>query len=107
MHRVLDIDIARKLACVQPDCVLDDLRSAAKEQKLNFGPDPVTHTRCTLGGMLGYNILRLTLHGEISNGERPEKRIVRRRARTHRMASIRTAAALAGIAVGACIAGMR
>jgi FAD/FMN-containing dehydrogenase/Fe-S oxidoreductase len=55
MHRVLEIDQAKKLARVQPGCVLDDLRHTASRQGLTFGPDPATHTRCTLGGMLGNN----------------------------------------------------
>ncbi|HEY1684671.1 MAG TPA: FAD-binding and (Fe-S)-binding domain-containing protein [Tepidisphaeraceae bacterium] len=55
MHRVLDIDPAKKLARIEPGCVLDDLRKAAKKQGLNFAPDPETHSHCTLGGMLGNN----------------------------------------------------
>jgi FAD/FMN-containing dehydrogenase/Fe-S oxidoreductase len=56
MHRVLEIDATNRLARVEPGCVLDDLRKAAKEQAgLTFGPDPETHTHCTLGGMLGNN----------------------------------------------------
>jgi FAD/FMN-containing dehydrogenase len=56
MHRVLDIDPARRLARVEPGCVLDDLRnSASKQHNLTFAPDPETHTHCTLGGMLGNN----------------------------------------------------
>jgi Fe-S oxidoreductase/FAD/FMN-containing dehydrogenase len=35
--------------------VLDDLRAAAAPHGLTFGPDPATHTHCTLGGMLGNN----------------------------------------------------
>jgi FAD/FMN-containing dehydrogenase len=56
MHRVLDIDPARRLARVEPGCVLDDLRNtASKRHNLTFAPDPETHTHCTLGGMLGNN----------------------------------------------------
>ena len=55
MHRVLEIDPARRLARVEPGCVLDDLRHAAEAHGLTFGPDPATHTHCTLGGMLGNN----------------------------------------------------
>jgi FAD/FMN-containing dehydrogenase len=55
MHRVLEIDAERRLARVEPGCVLDDLRSAAEVHGLTFGPDPATHTHCTLGGMLGNN----------------------------------------------------
>lgn len=56
MHRVLEIDATNRLARVEPGCVLDDLRKAAKEQAgLTFGPDPETHTHCTLGGVMGNN----------------------------------------------------
>src|SRR3954452_7752716 len=56
MHRVLEIDPDRRLARVEPGCVLDTLRDTAKRQfGLTFGPDPETHTHCTLGGMLGNN----------------------------------------------------
>ncbi|MDB6127579.1 MAG: FAD-binding oxidoreductase, partial [Verrucomicrobia bacterium] len=40
---------------VQPGIVLDTLRDAAEEHFLTFGPDPSTHNRCTLGGMIGNN----------------------------------------------------
>src|SRR3954463_1892118 len=55
MHRVLEIDPERRQARVEPGCVLDDLRHAAEAHGLTFGPDPATHTHCTLGGMLGNN----------------------------------------------------
>jgi FAD/FMN-containing dehydrogenase/Fe-S oxidoreductase len=55
MNRVLEIDAGRRLARVQPGCVLDTLRSAARAQGLTFAPDPATHDHCTLGGMLGNN----------------------------------------------------
>ena len=53
LNRVLEIDPDRKLARVQPGVILDDLRAAAERHHLTFGPDPATHNRCTLGGMLG------------------------------------------------------
>ena len=55
LNQILEIDPRRKLARVQPGVVLDDLRAAAKVDKLTFGPDPATHTHCTLGGMIGNN----------------------------------------------------
>ncbi|HEU4649535.1 MAG TPA: FAD-binding and (Fe-S)-binding domain-containing protein [Gemmatimonadales bacterium] len=55
LHRVLEIDPTRRLGRVEPGCVLDDLRNAAQVHGLTFGPDPATHTHCTLGGMLGNN----------------------------------------------------
>ncbi|WP_197320894.1 FAD-binding and (Fe-S)-binding domain-containing protein [Saccharomonospora sp. NB11] len=53
LNRILEIDPDRRVARVQPGVVLDTLRAAAAEHGLTFGPDPSTHSRCTLGGMLG------------------------------------------------------
>ncbi len=55
MNRILEIDPARKVARVEPGVILDVLRSAAEAHGLTFGPDPATHSRCTLGGMIGNN----------------------------------------------------
>src|SRR4029077_18377065 len=55
LHHVLELDPDRRLARVQPGCVLDHLREKASEYGLTFGPDPSTHAYCTLGGMLGNN----------------------------------------------------
>jgi FAD/FMN-containing dehydrogenase len=56
MNRVIEIDPRRKLARVQPGCVLDSLRhAAARQYGLTFGPDPATHSHCAIGGMLGNN----------------------------------------------------
>jgi len=55
MNRILEIDPVRKLARVEPGVVLDDLRNAAEQHHLTYGPDPATHDRCTLGGMIGNN----------------------------------------------------
>src|SRR3954451_11308474 len=55
MNRVLWVDPARRLARVQPGTVLDTLRGAAERHGLTFGPDPSTHSHCTLGGMIGNN----------------------------------------------------
>ena len=40
---------------VQPGIVLDRLRDAAEKHHLTYAPDPATHSRCTLGGMIGNN----------------------------------------------------
>ena len=55
MNRILEIDPVQRIARVQPGVVLDTLRNAAEVHKLTFGPDPSTHSRCTLGGMIGNN----------------------------------------------------
>ncbi|MQY04611.1 FAD-binding and (Fe-S)-binding domain-containing protein [Actinomadura macrotermitis] len=49
------IDPDARTATVQPGVVLDDLRAAAAAHGLTFGPDPSSHSRCTLGGMIGNN----------------------------------------------------
>ncbi|HEV8365460.1 MAG TPA: FAD-binding and (Fe-S)-binding domain-containing protein [Gemmatimonadaceae bacterium] len=55
MNAILEIDSAGRRARVQPGLVLDELRDAAEREQLTFGPDPSTHSRCTLGGMIGNN----------------------------------------------------
>lgn len=55
MHRIVELDPARKFARVEPGIVLDDLRAAAEKHHLTFGPDPATHAQCTIGGMIGNN----------------------------------------------------
>src|SRR5215469_846037 len=55
MANILEIDPVRKLARVQPGVILDHLRAAAEKHPLTFAPDPATHDRCTLGGMIGNN----------------------------------------------------
>jgi len=56
MHRVLSIDSEVRLGRAEPGCVLDRFRETARSRGgLWFGPDPATHDRCTLGGMLGNN----------------------------------------------------
>jgi FAD/FMN-containing dehydrogenase/Fe-S oxidoreductase len=55
MNRIVEIDAAERFARVQPGVVLDTLRQLAEQRALTFGPDPSTHNRCTLGGMIGNN----------------------------------------------------
>jgi FAD/FMN-containing dehydrogenase/Fe-S oxidoreductase len=55
MAAILEIDPERRIARVQPGVVLDRLRNAAEKYQLTFGPDPASHDRCTLGGMIGNN----------------------------------------------------
>src|SRR5216684_1969037 len=55
MHQIVELDPKKKFARVQPGIVLDDLRDAAEKHQLTFGPDPATHNRCTIGGMIGNN----------------------------------------------------
>ncbi|MFD3971877.1 FAD-binding and (Fe-S)-binding domain-containing protein [Streptomyces cyaneofuscatus] len=55
LRSILALDPAARTATVQPGVILDDLRAAAAPYGLTFGPDPSTHSRCTLGGMIGNN----------------------------------------------------
>jgi len=55
LDAVLDLDPSARLARVQPGVVLDALQAAAAPYGLRFGPDPSSHSRCTLGGMIGNN----------------------------------------------------
>lgn len=55
MHEVLGIDAEAGTARVQPGLVLAALQKAAAPYDLRFGPDPSTHNRATLGGMIGNN----------------------------------------------------
>jgi len=55
MNALVELNPRERFARVQPGLVLDRLREAAEEHHLTFGPDPATHSRCTLGGMIGNN----------------------------------------------------
>ncbi|WP_456503949.1 FAD-binding oxidoreductase [Arthrobacter sp. UYCu723] len=55
MNKVLSLDHEARTAVVEPGTVHATLQKAALAQGLRFGPDPSTHTRCTIGGMIGNN----------------------------------------------------
>ncbi len=55
LGKVIDVDPDARTATVQPGVVLDQLQRAARPHGLRFGPDPSTHSRCTIGGMIGNN----------------------------------------------------
>ena len=55
MNRVLSVDPESRTAVVQPGVVQSVLQAAALPYGLRFGPDPSSHTRCTIGGMIGNN----------------------------------------------------
>lgn len=52
---IVSLDPEHRTAQVQPGLVLDRLRAASEAHGLTFAPDPATHNRCTLGGMIGNN----------------------------------------------------
>lgn len=55
LGEIVRIDPEARTATVQPGVVLDDLNRAARQHGLQFGPDPASSNRATLGGMLGTN----------------------------------------------------
>jgi len=55
LNRILEINPQEMTARVEPGAVLDQLRAEASIFGLSFGPDPSTHSRCTIGGMIGNN----------------------------------------------------
>src|ERR1700710_2400349 len=55
MNHISDVDPVAQTVHVQPGAVLDRVREAAEDFALTYAPDPATHSRCTLGGMIGNN----------------------------------------------------
>lgn len=55
LNRVLEVDELSQTARVEPGVICDQLKAEAEKSGLTFGPDPGTHSRCTLGGMIGNN----------------------------------------------------
>ena len=53
--RLLAVDVAQRTCVVEPGIVLDELNRRLTPYGLEFGPEPATHSRCTLGGMIGNN----------------------------------------------------
>jgi FAD/FMN-containing dehydrogenase len=68
LKEMLEIDWDRRVARVQPGIVLDRLRETAEERNLTFGPDPATHSRCTLAGICQRRPHALTRIGEHTVG---------------------------------------
>ncbi|WP_305852280.1 FAD-binding and (Fe-S)-binding domain-containing protein [Blastococcus sp. PRF04-17] len=55
LARVGAVDAQARTASVEPGVVQAALQAAARPYGLRFGPDPSTHNRCTIGGMIGNN----------------------------------------------------
>jgi FAD/FMN-containing dehydrogenase/Fe-S oxidoreductase len=55
LNRVLDVDPEARTAVVEPGTVHAVLQRAVTPHGVRFGPDPSTHPRCTIGGMIGNN----------------------------------------------------
>lgn len=55
LNRLIDLDPEARTAKVEPGIVHATLQKYAVPHGLRFGPDPSTHARCTIGGMIGNN----------------------------------------------------
>ncbi len=55
LTQIRELDAEAATARVQPGVVPAVLQRAAAPYGLRFGPDPSTHNRCTIGGMIGNN----------------------------------------------------
>src|SRR5260370_8167466 len=55
MNRILELDKDARFARTQPGVVLDSLPNPAEIHHFTLRPDPSTHNRCTIGGMIGNN----------------------------------------------------
>lgn len=54
-NRILELDPVHRTALVEPGVICDRLRDEAELHGLTFAPDPSTHSRCTIGGMVANN----------------------------------------------------
>src|SRR5579875_1821444 len=50
-----EFDPERKLVTCEPGVINEELNRHTGRQNLVFGPDPSTHSRCTIGGNIGNN----------------------------------------------------
>ncbi len=55
MRDILEVDVQRGLARVQPGVIIDELNRAVASHGLMFAPDPSTLNRCNIGGAIGNN----------------------------------------------------
>ncbi len=55
LNRLLDVDVERRRARVEPGIVLDELNARLQPHRLRFAPDVSTASRATVGGMMANN----------------------------------------------------
>ncbi|MGO1166886.1 MAG: FAD-binding and (Fe-S)-binding domain-containing protein [Janibacter sp.] len=55
LGRVHEVDAESATAVVDPGTIHATLQGRAREVGLRFGPDPSSHSRCSVGGMIGNN----------------------------------------------------
>ena len=54
-NKIIDVNIEKRYAIVQPGVVRDQINEAVKAHGLHFAPDPATTSRATIGGMIANN----------------------------------------------------
>lgn len=55
LDRIVEIEPDGRFARVEPGVILDDLNAALRPHGLQFGPDPASSDRASLGGIIGNN----------------------------------------------------
>ncbi|HUR77295.1 MAG TPA: FAD-linked oxidase C-terminal domain-containing protein [Acidimicrobiales bacterium] len=55
MNRILDIDVAQRIATVEPGVLNGDLAAAVAEHGLWYAPDPSSRAICSIGGNVATN----------------------------------------------------
>jgi FAD/FMN-containing dehydrogenase/Fe-S oxidoreductase len=55
INKLVSISPDEQTAIVEPGLILDDLNLAAKKYNLQYGPDPASSERATMGGCIGNN----------------------------------------------------
>ncbi|MFV2073839.1 MAG: FAD-binding oxidoreductase [Thermoanaerobaculales bacterium] len=55
LNRLLELDVERRWARVQPGLVRDELNAQVAAHRLHFAPDPASANRANIGGMIGNN----------------------------------------------------
>ncbi|HEY3336013.1 MAG TPA: FAD-binding and (Fe-S)-binding domain-containing protein [Candidatus Limnocylindrales bacterium] len=55
LRGITALDADARTVTVLSGTILDDVNAAAARHRLRVGPDPSTHSRCTVGGMVGNN----------------------------------------------------
>jgi FAD/FMN-containing dehydrogenase len=55
VNQVVSIDVGNQSAIVEPGAICDTLRDAAEQYGLTLAPEPATHSRRTVGGMIANN----------------------------------------------------
>jgi FAD/FMN-containing dehydrogenase/Fe-S oxidoreductase len=53
LHGITSLDVGARTVTALPGTVVDDVNAAVAEHGLRVAVDPSTHSRCTLGGMVG------------------------------------------------------